>query len=615
MKLDSPRAPDLVASTKARSLLNLGDDVLILIMEELQATSPHSVSCLALVHSSCARLARGCRFRNIDFDHSAAACERLRAIKDKQLLTAVRVLTIRGTLSWDESHDWTLIGQVLPGMTGLREIIIISNDVPSAIIDTIEKLPKARLHLSARPNSQEECLYLERFMDGAQLYSFDLQVITSSGNMWRAATKATKVLLLSCPNIRVLKVDIHMGPSCFFGRLLPPGYLGCGFREGESPPPLEVLELIQYPFGRKSRDQGWTGPAGNGQSEKEYWARTFDWSKLRRLKTANASFAAAMMPHLSALKDFELVDLLLNPCEAFKEVHDIVPTGLEHISVPHLDCVGLENIVRHGSHLTSLYLHDPSVSGYEGPKDEESVDQSSLRAISQGCPNLQALHIDLARRGDWPYAIFDVIACMPRIRTLSLYCELEDFSIDAPSDGLMHPLVTFASSTSIYEYLRDHRPPTSTQPALQELYVISGWPRGPPQGRVGPEYWFARDNCATFKCAPSERDDDAARGVFVTSCLDLDASMNRALQDALETSKALGKRLRSLPNSEQRYGKIPGASRSYETATKRVRDLARRHISPEVGRRVRIAWEGPYPQDPEVVQIEKQCLLNDMEDM
>ena len=55
MILDNTRNPSSrAASTATRSLLDLGEDIIALIMEELQAVSPHSVSSLALVHSSCA---------------------------------------------------------------------------------------------------------------------------------------------------------------------------------------------------------------------------------------------------------------------------------------------------------------------------------------------------------------------------------------------------------------------------------------------------------------------------------------------------------------------------------------------------------------------------------
>ncbi|KAL2204432.1 hypothetical protein CC79DRAFT_1132858 [Sarocladium strictum] len=608
MRIDNPKSPsDGAASTGAMSLLDLGEDILALIIEELSATSPHSISSLALAHSLCARLARGCRYRKIDFDHSPVARERLSAVRDKGLLSSVRSLTIQSTNEWDESHDWALIGKALPEMTGLREITIPSNDVPSSIVHTIRSFAKTRLHLLAKPFSEEECLRLEQFTNVAQLYSLDLQVATNSGDVWRAATKALKAVLLSCSNIRVLKVNINLPrSSCIIGRQLPAGYSGCGFRDGERPPPLEALELFHYPFGWKLKTQQvWRGYTPNAESEMDYWARMFDWSKLRRLKTANASFAAAMIPYLPALKDLELVDLTRNECEAFKEVHDSIDAGLEHISAPNLDCIGLQNLLRHGSYLTSLRLHNPSVSNDYWEKDEESVDESALRAINQGCPNLQGLHIDLARRGDWPYSIFDVLACMPRLQTLTLYCELEDWTDDYSSDGLIHPLVTFASASSIYEYLQDHRPPTSSQPGL-ELYVVSGWPPPPPRGRVDASvYFFARDNCATFKCAPSERDDEAARGIFVTTCLGLSTSMNKALQEALETSKALEKRLRSLP-IQQVDGKSPGASRAHQTATKRIRDIARRHESPDVSRRLRIAWEGPNPVNPEELEGRRQ---------
>ena len=479
-------------------------------------------------------------------------------------------------------------------MTGLREITIVSNDVPLAIIATVRNLPKARLHLSARPYDVEECVRLERFRNVAQLYSFDLHVAYGGDGLCRAATKALKVVLLACSNIRVLRINIHMRRGGCVITHPPPGYLGCGFRQGERLPPLEVLELIEYPFGWASQYQGFDGWARNAGSECEAWARMFDWSQLRRLKTAETSFAAALMPHLPALKDFELLDLQLNEPQELRDVYDAIPAGLEHISAPNLDCIGLENLLRHGSHVTSLRLHNPAIADYNWAGDGDSVSESSLRAICQGCPNLQALHIDLARRGHWPYAIFDIIACIPQLRTLTLYCELEDHTDDRPSDGLIRPLVTFTSSSSIYEYLRDHRPSTFVSPIIKELTVVSGWPPRPSRGRVSSSYFFARDNC-TFRCALSERDDEAARGVFVTSCLDLDASTNMTLQHAFKTSKALDNRLRSLRN-RQVDGKIPVSSRSHRIATKRVRDLAQRHALPEAGHLLRVAWEGPnYP--------------------
>ncbi|KAL7946745.1 hypothetical protein V8C42DRAFT_343681 [Trichoderma barbatum] len=113
-------------------------------------------------------------------------------------------------------------------MSGRKDITVTSNDVPTVMLDAIRK----------------------RLKDVVNAYPLDINATyTESRHCLRVIQSLTN-MLLSCPHLCILKLDIYQPQSGCMVYGLRPTYRGCGFNYGECPPPLEVLELTEYTFGR-----------------------------------------------------------------------------------------------------------------------------------------------------------------------------------------------------------------------------------------------------------------------------------------------------------------------------------------------------------------------------
>ncbi|KAL7946746.1 hypothetical protein V8C42DRAFT_294575 [Trichoderma barbatum] len=229
--------------------------------------------------------------------------------------------------------------------------------------------------------------------------------------------------------------------------------------------------------------------------EEDYWAGTFDWTRLRQLWTSSVWLPRKFQPYLTALKEVDL----LGSADSMetRAFYAQIPSRLERISAPTLDSIGIDSVLRHGSHLRALQLHRK-----EDGSDiwrEKTVDAESLRAIRDQCQSLEELHIDLATDGEWPYELFDIIVSFPRLKTLSLWFELGRYSDSSP----IQLYVTFSSCDTIFRCLWDHL--VSRPPHLQELRGFSGSPRYVGFGYPSPEAFWSTYNSWTFLCSLSER--------------------------------------------------------------------------------------------------------------
>ncbi|KAH8821771.1 hypothetical protein F5884DRAFT_746065 [Xylogone sp. PMI_703] len=570
------------------SLLNVGDDIVIMILDELQQTSPHSVVSLGLVHSSFRKLAQQCHYREVEFDHSSAACKRLKLINDKQLLSAVRSLRVTDNVAKDQSHSWPLLADLVPRMSGLKDITITSNDVPAVMLDAIQKCRDVRLYVVVSPPDNVECLTLKRLKGVVNLYSLDINATYTDPRHCLRVTESLKDILLSCLNLRILKLDIHQPRSGCVVYGPGPTYLGCGFKDGERPPPLEVLELIEYPFGRPAAKEValrfcyWDGYQGT-QYEEDYWAGTFDWSRLRRLRTTSVRLAMKFQQHLTALKE---VDILASEDNTeIRAFYAQIPSRLERIRAPTLETIGIDSVLRHGNQLRSLQLHRKE--DWNGMWRAKTVDAESLRAIRDQCQYLEELHIDLARDGDWPYEVFDIIASFPRLKTLSLWFELGRNSDSSP----VQPYVTFSSCDMIFRHLWDHS--VSRPPHLQELRVFSGSPRDVGFGFVTPEAFWSRYNSSAFLCSLSERDDEASEGIHVTTCPHLSAIENEALQLALKRGKNPEDYIPR--QSDRRTDRVVSKIGSLLSGERF--GISRNGVVQVSREGMQVAWKGPTPQN------------------
>ncbi|RYP14725.1 hypothetical protein DL765_006195 [Monosporascus sp. GIB2] len=272
--------------------------------------------------------------------------------------------------------------------------------------------------------------------------------------------------------------------------------------------PLRELELLEYPF----------RPFGNEMDEEQaYWANDFEWPQLELLKTRYVSLALRIMPNLISIREVDFSTTLLKAgtkAEVEAEARTFfqqVLALLESIAVPSLTAIGMGGLRRHGPNLKKLEIHREGSFGLGWRL--AAVDVERMRWIRDACPRLEELGINVSRDGAWPYDVFDVIASLPRLRSLTIWFELDLRSLS----NIARPYVTFSEAGKIFKYLHERAARNGSR--LQELEIVSGSRPSPSSGLS-----------TSFKCLLSERDDEASKGRFSVECLQLSTEENERLR-------------------------------------------------------------------------------------
>lgn len=527
-------------------MIRLGSDISKLIMDILYAESPKTLNQVALVNSFYYRLARYAQHHDISVTlaEPAAIKQRVGLMEKSELLPAVRRLRVhggyRGTLKEQASQvcrgTTLMMCNLLPRLTGLTDLEAHLIDIPREILEVLHNLPSVRLHIvpsmiDARDPGAHEGLVALQGMPN--LRSMDVNCLYFTAQPCSLVTAALKRVLLSCPNVSRLSLDIG-GPKngCCMARITTQ-CCGCNFVDGERPPPLEDLELVRYPF---SYNPVWEGEMVGYRievPERDYWVDVFDWSRLRRLKTGLTDFAIQLMPHLTALEEVDFQNIT-NEISSFLEQ---VPSRLHSITVSNMTCVSLEALQRHGETLRKLEMHqDEPRYADEFDWRDEAVTHAFLCQIQKHCQGLDVLSVDVARHGgEWPWSTLDRLASLPRLRSLTINFELGCMDDEHP----VQPFVTFTAAHELAAYLY------ARNPRLRQLDLVSGSPPPLGFGLPGPRAFWPRDNSTRFACRLSERDDEAAKGVFVVHCPDLekvlaDKSQGAWRRGAIERLARLG---------------------------------------------------------------------------
>ncbi|KAI1635257.1 hypothetical protein F4809DRAFT_664479 [Biscogniauxia mediterranea] len=273
------------------SLTDLSTELLAQIVELVHATSPSSTP--ALSHT----------------------CSRLRPLAQH---TEHRTVLTTTTPS---------LCALLPAMTELADLV-----VPRALLDALAALPRpVRLHARVAntgyspPDAHEEEDNVYTLRGCASLHALDVEVEYTRAATCLRIMPPLKQVLLSCANLRVLRLDVRMPSGGCVVYAAPAAHCGLGFAAGGRPPALEELALEAYPFGREEEDRT-AGVEGAEEDndvddslvyeentlgyplpgcETDFWATTFDWSRLRRLRTRLPSLALRMAPYLTALREVE----------------------------------------------------------------------------------------------------------------------------------------------------------------------------------------------------------------------------------------------------------------------------------------------------------------------
>jgi len=512
----NPRQPQACDANTA-SLILLGSDIAILVADLLQETSPKSLSSLALTNQWLHSIARYSQHRTVVLQVPAAQamkvlCDRLKYLENQKLLSAIRSLEIRHPENLVE-ETVILIGNYIRRMTGLRDLHCPYSGTSHRLLEVLQLCPSVRLHTTVtnhgkRADEEHNPLSLQRCEN---LSSLTCTVCYMNGEMCKQMTQPLKQVLLSCPNLRTLNLDIGMPRSGCVIPNPPREYCGFGFVGGERPPALEELVLVDYPFGYEpytlnSVTFGTGYPCKGG--EEDYWAEHFDWTHLRRLTAPTTSFVLKLMPKLTALQEVKFSSYGQDKDDSVRFYQE-VPTSLQSICVPNLASVSLEGILRHSKSLRRLQIHQNE--DYQGRWRALDGSMDDLRCIRDECHLLEELNIDLARSGDWPWDVLDILATFPRLRHLEIWFELGIVK----EDGLVKPYITLEAVSMLFQHLRTR---SKIQPSpLQTMRVHSGCPPPIGYGFLAAAAFWPHSQSTEYICMPSERDDEAREGIFIIS--------------------------------------------------------------------------------------------------
>ncbi|KAI1493628.1 hypothetical protein F5X96DRAFT_686988 [Biscogniauxia mediterranea] len=548
------------------SLTDLSTELLAQIVDLVHATSPSSTPALSQTCSRLRRLAQRSQHQTVVLRSRADA--QLRRIAHDLLLPAIRRLELTSTTTA------TLLPSLLPAMTGLVDLVVARHHrVPRALLDALAALPRpVRLHArvantgysppQADAEGEEDNVYSLRGC--ASLHALDVEIEYTRAAACLRIMPPLKQVLLSCANLRVLRLDVRMPSRGCVMYAAPAEYCGLGFVAGERPPALEELTLEAYPFGERSEEEDRTeedddddndvddslvyeentlGYPLPGCCETDFWATTFDWSRLRRLRTHLPSLALRMAPYLTALREVEFSSASdytveeTRACQTGLNARETAHFGSTAICVSTLSHLGPPSspFAHHGPTLQSLHIHQDETSSPSSSSSwrRSAISQAStLHTLGRSCPRLTSLSLDIARSGsgDWPTALLDALASarsFPRLRALALFFELGAADPEAP----VRPYVTYAAVASGELLGRFRR-----RKQLQKLVVVSGAavPEDLGFGLPAPTAFWPEYNSTAFECVASERDDEEEERKFAVRCTRLTEAQNEILRRVVE---------------------------------------------------------------------------------
>ncbi|KAF3765754.1 hypothetical protein M406DRAFT_68171 [Cryphonectria parasitica EP155] len=533
-----------------------------MIVDVLEADSPKTLSTLALVSPTFYDLARHAQHRQItlnlrvwdrDVQGEKQARARMEYLDKFGFLPDVRRLTISGAGATPALM--AELGRFIIKLSGLRDLAWQYQDaIPEPVLAFLQDRPTIRLHVvsipgrvvhengtvapvplpsppdpHARNADRSKAYVLEQLVNSRSLYSLDVRCEYVDAAQCFNTMLPLRRVLQSCPNLRKLTLKVGLPkPGCFTFSPLKE-YTGLGFTEAERPVvALEELEVAAYPFGRPAQEgicfYGSPWPHWQPSSlchsdgyplavrEEVSWGSIFDWSRLRRLHTADSDLGLQLLPWLTALRE---VDLGLGMARSadieqqdLRMFYDDITSPLEAITVRRLVSIGLDNLLRHGPSLRRLKIHQiPTQKPVEW---EQSVSAEDLLAISEGCPHIEELAVDVCPEGEWPQHIYRALASFRQLQHLEFFQDFEEEEEEENKEKLIITgRLSFAASR-ICHYLRDQAFPRKAP--FKTLTVHYGHKPVMPGGLYDIRPY--KDRSHVFQWTLSERQDEAEQGVY-----------------------------------------------------------------------------------------------------
>ncbi|KAM0544827.1 hypothetical protein ACHAPJ_011658 [Fusarium lateritium] len=504
------------------SLAALSDDLILYILDMVHDASPKTIPKCVSVCSSLYRHARYVQHRqlSIDFDRQESI-QHLELASRERLLPAVRKLKVHGTVNPPSALD-----DMIQKMTGLRHVEWNAATITKPILQTLQSCPDTTLDVFIANHTKQ---LLSDLSGSTALVSVDIDITYATAEDCTQVTQPLRRVLLSCPNLRRLSLNLTRSVRGCVPIEPPAEYVGIGFAADERPAPLEELSIISYPWGFKARypnshGVNCVGYPGEGL-EMDYWVNNFDWSRLTHLEDAEVTLAHKAVRELTALKHIRFT---WSQGPEDRDFFDSVPSALESIYVPRFGSIGVNNLAQHAVSLRKLYLHQQQ--HHMDQWREGTISNDNLALICERFPQLQELGIDVKRDGnDWPYNMLDILATFPQLEKLELWFELGNAREIRP-----RPYLTMASASELFRYLVKRSSP------LKNLHLHSGSSLPPEMsGWVTEESFWPSENSTSFVCQYAERDDDAARGLFDVICPKLSDRLNHRAQRMMRGQEKL----------------------------------------------------------------------------
>ncbi|CAH0045695.1 unnamed protein product [Clonostachys solani] len=500
-----------------------------MIIDMLYNDSPSSANELARASSFYYHMTRYRQYRELCVTISATTNEvafqnRLAVMEEEGLFPAIRRLKVR-IRATDKQKCTTSMIEFLGKMMTLRDLewryatkIKMATCVPHQLISLLQSRPQVRLHAGVSPSSvrhprsEHDFEYnLYRLEELKNLRSFQIRFAYRKPKTCELILPCVKRVMMSCPNLRKLKIDIQQ--RWRDNDRLAHYYAGLGFVDGERLPALEELHLGHYEFGHDADEWPLLGRCigypGNGD-EMAYWAETFDWSMLRRVHMGRVQFAVKIAPKLISLQEVS-VD---NVAQGWRVFFQSLPVALRIIKVPSFDIIDLETLTKHGRCLKKL---DLAHSYY---KSSRALDASSLLTIREECPRIRDLALDLDRAGEWPYEMLDILTGFPQLQNLTIRLD------SGTPERMIQPYVTYSAVCHLFSYFRSQR--SLAMKPLRQLTINTGsfhyhqWDRSLRK--------WTRDLAITFSCRMSGAgDDDNGNGSLNVRCQHLSEEENQQL--------------------------------------------------------------------------------------
>ncbi|KAK3986143.1 hypothetical protein QBC44DRAFT_144288 [Cladorrhinum sp. PSN332] len=448
------------------ALTELSHECMVRILECLWDVSPESLFDVALTCSCLYQQVRYIQSSSVsvvlgpDDCNSAAAqhkdnsIKRLEYLVQNDLLAAVRTLHVTAPgleppiNCWDGS-PWKQLSEAFPQMTGLCEMHWNAHTVPIKVLDELSKRPRLRFHLSiqgrigdpGRSSSDIQGM-LEWFKNSSHLVSVNARLLYSNTLMLgNEIMKPLKTLLISCPNLRHLSLDIGQDKRHWTGPWPDERYHGLGFTNGESFLSLKSLTIYQYPWGiarallhpfqESYHHDGYPSKI----HETEYWTTQCDWSQLAHLDfdvgtflrhdNLSSMFTSLLAPRLRSLTSVRCKGDI--PC--IRRFFSTLPEAVkfESVCLENIPVELVKALARHRDTLTELTLTG-TLCG---------ILEQDVANLAFHFPYLRSLNIRLRRTADGslPWSIIDDLATyFTNLRELTIH--FPSFESQFLSDGM-----------------------------------------------------------------------------------------------------------------------------------------------------------------------------------